>query len=81
MTSAIDVYRKLPVSTDQEAELVARLAKLGGRLDCREETSIPGVCSTLCLTFEFSDYSQAETAAGTLQSNGEHVEGPYSYGD
>lgn len=77
MTWAFDLYYKPPFDRMREATLSERISGLGGRFDYREEPVGAGIC----LTFEFDDSAKAEQVATLLRKQGEHVEGPYGYGD
>ncbi len=77
MTWAFDLYYKPPANPAIEETLTQRVKTLGGRFDFREEPVGTGVC----LTYEFDDPQKAERAAGLLRQQGEHVEGPYDYGE
>jgi hypothetical protein len=81
MSVILEVLYRLPQDLAREARLSGQVTALGGRFDCREESEIPGVCNTVCLTYEFNDWEQAERAAAALRRQGEHVEGPQKYGD
>jgi hypothetical protein len=79
MSFMFEVYYRPPENPTQEATLTERIQILGGRLDYREESRSEGG-HTICLTYEFDDYSKATEAADELRRLGEHVEGPMSYG-
>jgi len=74
-----EVYYQPPVDPEKETALLERVAKLGGRLDYREEPNRHPQGS-VCLTYEFDDFEQAATAAECLRQQGEYVEGPQDYG-
>ena len=76
-----EVYYRRPRDYEREERLTAQLTALGGRLDYWEESEIPGVCSYICLTYEFDDWLKAENSADILRRQGEHVKGPQEYGD
>ena len=78
MTYMFEVYYKAPSDLRKETELTSRVAKLGGRLDLREDPDATGP-ESVCLTYEFNDLAQAEEAAELLRQEGEHVEGPVEY--
>jgi hypothetical protein len=71
-----EVYYRPPVDARREAGLTELVTGMGGRLTFREFPEPRGVC----LTYEFDDHEQAETAAAALRARGEHVEGPMDYG-
>ena len=77
MTWAFDLYYKPPVNYAKEEALAQRVRSLGGRFDFREEPAGAGIC----LTYEFDDVNTAERSALLLREQGEHVEGPYEYGN
>ena len=79
MTYMFEVYYKPPADPKKEAALLERIARLGGRLDYREEPQ-DGTAASVCLTYEFDRLEQAEAAAESLRREGEHVEGPQDYG-
>ena len=75
---AFEVYYPPPADDAREFRLRERIAQLGGAHTFREDaTELSGVC----LTFEFATRSAAESAADDLRRSGEHVEGPFDYGD
>lgn len=78
MSYMFEVYYKSPPDLDREAALATRVSNAGGRLAYREEPDHSEVGS-VCLTFEFEELEQAETAAQSLRRLGEHVEGPQEY--
>ncbi len=79
MSVMFEVYYRPPASPVREAGLTERVLSRGGRLDYREETGTDAA-QTICLTYEFDDYSAANKAADELRHLGEHVEGPGDYG-
>jgi hypothetical protein len=78
MSYIIELYYKAPPDHRKESDLVSRIAKLGGRLDDREEPEAGGP-QNVCLTFEFDTIARAESAAEQLRHEGEYVEGPAEY--
>jgi hypothetical protein len=78
MSYMFEVYYRPPADPAREAQLAERVLAHGGRLDYRETPD--GEPGGVCLTFEFSDLSQARVAAESLRLQGEHVEGPVDYG-
>jgi hypothetical protein len=81
MSVMFEVFYARPQDPDREARLTEQVAALGGRFDFWEESEIPGVCNYVCLTYEFDHWQQAEHVAEVLRQQGEHVKGPYEYGD
>ena len=79
MSFMFEVYYRPPADSKRESELNSCVAKLGGRLDFREESAMDQGAGSICLTFEFDRLDQAEAAAKTLHERGEHVEGPQEY--
>ena len=79
MTYMFEVYYKLPADSEKEAALLQCVAKLGGRLNYREEPQ-NDLAAGVCLTYGFDRLEQAEAAAESLRRQGEHVEGPQDYG-
>ena len=77
MSWAFDVYYKPPSNRSREQLLAERIGTFGGRFDYRDEPVGAGIC----LTYEFDDGTKAEQAAELLRKQGEHVEGPYDYGE
>jgi hypothetical protein len=75
MSWAFDLYYEPPANRTKEETLTQRVGSLGGRFDYREERA------GICLTYEFDDEVRAEQAAELLREQGEHVEGPYDYGE
>ena len=75
MSWAVDLYYLPPADQAKEETLTRRVRSLGGRFDYREERA------SVCLTFAFDDETRAAHAATLLRTQGEHVEGPYDYGD
>jgi len=80
MSVMFEVMYRAPVDSERENRLTERMVKRGGKLDFREETEISGMCSQVCLTYEFDHWKEAESAAAALRGQGEHVEGPCEYG-
>lgn len=74
-----EVYYMPPADPKKEAVLLQCITHLGGRLDYREELQ-DNAAASVCLTYEFERLEQAEAAADSLRLQGEHVEGPQSYG-
>jgi hypothetical protein len=78
MSFAFDVYYGGPNDASKEKRIIGEVAKFAGRLDhCDPSNGISGNC----LTFDFADEKTAEKAATHIAQLGEHVEGPYDYGD
>ena len=78
MPFVFEVYDKAPANPTKEAAITSRVARLGGRLDYREDaTEHAGIC----LTYEFDDREKAMKAAVVLRKFGEHVEGPMDYAE
>jgi hypothetical protein len=63
----------------KEEEITEVVSRLGGALSCRETPTETGT-EAVCLTYEFSEWDSAQAAAASLRRQGEHVEGPVSYG-
>jgi hypothetical protein len=80
MSFMFEVLYKSPTDPVRETALSDRVGQFGGRLTYREEPEAVGV-GPICLTFEFSDFEVAKQAASFLRAQGEHVEGPVTYGD
>ncbi len=81
MSVMFEVLYARPADPKREALLTRQVAALGGRLDFWEESEVASACNHVCLTYEFDDWQQAESAAEALRRQGEHVKGPYEYGD
>ena len=79
MSVMFEVYYQAPANPEREATLNRLVAEFGGQLDYREEPDPHGPDS-VCLTYEFDDWSAAEAAARAVRAKGEHVEGPTDYG-
>ena len=79
MSVILEVYYRPPADDRKEAALMARVARLGGRLSFHEVPETNGDHG-ICLTYEFDDLNLAQIAAQTLREQGEHVEGPSEYG-
>jgi hypothetical protein len=77
MSFMLEVYYRSPKDADREARVCGLVGAAGGRLDFREGGSAEG--DSICLTFEFDDRGQAESAAEALRQRGEHVEGVSDY--
>jgi hypothetical protein len=73
-----EVYYRSPADPKKEAALTERISQLGGQLTYREIPPENG--RPVCLTYEFVGRNQAEIAAESLRTQGEHVEGPMDYG-
>jgi len=80
MSVMIEVYYRLPRDSSKEGHLTQQVVALGGRLEHAEEIELDGVCSNVCLTYEFNEWKHTEVAAEYLRQNGGHVEGPQEYG-
>jgi hypothetical protein len=80
MSFMFEVYYKAPADPRKEADLVQRVAGLGGRLDYRKVPENEGNGS-ICMTFDFERRDDAEAAARLLRQQGEYVEGPVDYGE
>jgi hypothetical protein len=78
MCYMLEVYYSYPPDEVREAALATSVADFGGRLGYREVPGLNGPGS-ICLTYEFDDPSQAQSAAIALREKGEHVEGPAEY--
>ena len=79
MSFALDIYYAAPEDAAREAKITAEAHAAGGRFDFRDLPSAHS--NAICLTFEFTGLSSAESAASILRARGEHVEGPYDYAD
>jgi hypothetical protein len=79
MSFMCEVYYRLPPDPRKEAALTTRISSLGGHLTYREVPEDQGN-GGVCLTYEFDDRDQAESAAQALREEGTHVEGPVDYG-
>ena len=78
MSYMIEVYSPAPQDLTREAQFTAAAEAAGGWLDFREEPSIH--CTSVCLTYDFENLTQAESVAEQLRRTGVHVEGPSDYG-
>jgi len=78
MTFAIDVFFR-PGSNINEDALISQATQSGGHLDFREPAGIDD--TSICLTFEFSSLTQAQSTVDILKTNEIHIEGPYEYGN
>jgi hypothetical protein len=78
MSYMFELYYAAPADARKEAKLTEAVAKLGGRLDYREEPT-GGPSQAICLTYEFADWDLAEQAADSLRKQGEYIEGPFDY--
>ena len=79
MSFAIDIYYAAPEDTAREARISEQAVAAGGQFDWRD---LPTAHSrSICLTFDFPSSAAAESAAIAIRAHGEHVEGPYDYGD
>jgi hypothetical protein len=80
MSAMFEVLYKPPSDSRREAVISERVGEFGGQLTYREEPNV-GAEGPVCLTYEFPGFPEAEEAASRLRSQGEHVEGPMSYGE
>jgi hypothetical protein len=80
MSVMFEVYCRAPADAEKEAMITERVRALGGHLDYREESNGKGRDSVV-LTFDFDDGNLAAKAAEDIRKQGEHVEGPYTYGE
>jgi hypothetical protein len=79
MSFMFEVYYRPPADPRKEAELTARVERLGGHRSYREAPAADGG-GGVCLTDELDDRDQAGLAAEALRKQGEHVEGPVDHG-
>ena len=79
MNWMFELYRSLSADADLEGDIVATVARDGGRLDFREGVEEPHG-KYVCLTFEFDSRDAAEKSASHLRALGHHVEEPTDYG-
>jgi hypothetical protein len=79
MSYMFEVYYKVPVDLKREAEITGVVARLGGSPDYRE-TPVGSGTNAVCLTYEFNELESARAAADALRKQGDHVEGPVTYG-
>src|SRR5438876_9529738 len=70
MAFMFELYYKAPADKKREVRITDRVSRLGGRLDLREVPKEGD--GAVCLTYEFDRREQAEAAAATLRSEGEH---------
>jgi hypothetical protein len=80
MSTMFELYYRPPTDSAREAALTEQIVGLGGRLDYRE-VPCEGSDGGVCLTYEFADWNCAEAVAAVMRRQGEHIEGPYEYGD
>ena len=80
MSYMIEIFYRAPTDDRRESEIADCAKSHGGRLDFRESPP-EGASGPVCLTFEFDAHDLAAAAADCLLRQGEHVEGPSSYGD
>ena len=79
MNVMFEVLYSRPRDQAHEQKVASIVASHDGKLDCVEETDIPGVSSTVTLTFIFASRLKAEAAASALFARGHHVEGLGDY--
>ncbi len=80
MSYMFEVYYKAPVDSGKESRLAEIVSHMGGALTYREAPPATG-SESVCLTFEFTEFASAQSAAVSLRNRGEHVEGPVDYGN
>ena len=79
MTYCIEIFYAGPMDERREQRITRCAVGRGGRLDYREAPATPA--GPVCLTYEFDDAGEAESAAGCLRAEADlHVEGPSAYG-
>lgn len=78
-THMFEVYYTAPINFAKEAHITDRVATFGGRLDYREEPDAHQ--KAFILTYEFDTIEQAQSSANDLRQHGEHVKGPFPYGN
>ena len=79
MSSAVDIYSRLPRDPDREHPVIERAADLGGRLDSIQITATIGVAEPVRMIFEFPELAGAERFADAARGLGEHVKRSYEY--
>jgi hypothetical protein len=79
MSYMIEIYYGEPVDVFREARITELVERLSGSITFREEPESHDVGRAICLTAEFETMEAAEKAFESLQSIGEHVEGPCDY--
>jgi hypothetical protein len=79
MTYMFEVYYRPPRDPAREKRMTDEVFKHGGRLDCWEDST---GWTSICLTFEFDNETQAHAAVAALLQQGERITmGPRPYGD
>jgi hypothetical protein len=74
-----EVFYRPPRDLAREKRMTDRVAEFGGRLDCWDDAN---GFTGICLTFEFDDLAQAESAVEALLAQGDRITmGPRPYGD
>jgi len=76
----IEVYYLGPTDSEKEAMVTEKAKKFKGSLTVKEVPE-DGASRTIVLTYEFDEWTQAESAMEEIQRLGEHVhvEGPCDY--
>jgi hypothetical protein len=66
----IEVFYRQPRDPEREIRLAEQVAIFGGQFDFWEESTIPEVSSSICITFEFTDERQAAQAVTMIRGTG-----------
>jgi hypothetical protein len=77
MSAMIEVSYRKPADTNRENALTSLVAGCGGAVTYREDDT----ADSICLTAEFASWEAARLAITKLEQAGEHVEGPFDYGN
>lgn len=80
MSFMIEVFYHTPADKHRE-DAISRIVRLQNGALTYRETPGGGMSDSVCLTYEFESLEMARQAATDVIHHGEHVEGPYSYGD
>jgi hypothetical protein len=75
----IEIYYGEPIDIFREARITELIERFSGAITFREEPEANDVGRAICLTAEFATREAAVDAFNSLQSMGEHVEGPCDY--
>lgn len=81
MSYAFELYYAGPEDEAHNQRLLTSVQPFGGRLTFREPAESQTHSDATCLTFEFANHHDADAAAKALRELGQHIEGPFEYGD
>jgi hypothetical protein len=79
MSVMIEVIYRKPEDSDHERGILEFASLYRGVVSCRED-DWGQTQQAICLTIEFWNWEDAETACAAFRERGDYVEGPHEYG-